>query len=766
MGGCTLPESTVARFLERLINKKPINHRRFHCDAQIEQRRAAYDEAEGEPPWIRAQLSGGLSIALCERGRLRDAAQHAETAWRHAIDGQRLTEGIATAEVIGGYQQAAAARFAVQPLTNGVVGLANAIDEMVAVYRRSHEKMDEFNRHSVVSLPNPGGAVEPEDVQAGEPSAQLALLEGRADVAVEVLDRAFKKISYEHKGTRGYVSLQVLRLEAASLSKAQWREDDALTALQAIVDKEDVRWCACRLARIRARLNLRAGRPLKALKHLDAALPIASSWGLGRYWLDLMTDRAMLLRELGRLEEARATVRMLLIGEADDRTHWWKDPGPAPAGLHEGHRESIIEGARVFSGAEAEIQGLTKARASLDRVVKHSTIPKHRVVNDDPERPWTREEIHAQALDVLRARERDSTPFMLYLTSFHVDTSHTASPFGPELLENAVLDTAPEGVNVIRIQERGERILDQYASTAISLRRRSPALLLDDDIWKDVAEALISSADLIISEFVMLTSGVRFELERAYNLERWDRTVLVLPPLRSPFPTVDNDPLVQMFPFCVWADQLHTDQLFDLPIIKPMVERLHALTTLPPEELRALAAPEARAAFMPVNIEAIARELTRETRLALTFSTDDDRTHYYSFWNLFRAAALRSLLVAKGVATDELLFDLASNQLEMSAAMLNYEVKDDKITFKGDLENGEQMAISARTIFKMLNNGFAALMAKTAEERIAEFQSVRRAVAETKERFRIAPIYGPFASREVPMNDGAIARRAPAIAPR
>jgi hypothetical protein len=54
----------------------------------------------------------------------------------------------------------------------------------------------------------------------------------------------------------------------------------------------------------------------------------------------------------------------------------------------------------------------------------------------------------------------------------------------------------------------------------------------------------------------------------------------------------------------------------------------------------------------------------------------------------------------------------------MSAAMLNYEVKDDKITFKGDLENGEQMAISARTIFKILNNGFAALMAKTAEERI------------------------------------------------
>jgi hypothetical protein len=736
-----------------------------HCDAQIEQWRAAYDQAAGEPPWVRARLSAKLSIVLCERGRLRDAAQHAAIAWRHAIDGQRLTQGIATAEVIGGYQEAAAARFAVEPLTNGVVGLAHAIDEMVTVYRRSHDKMGEFNRHSVVSLPNPGGAVVPEDVQAGEPSAQLALLEGRADEAVAILDRAFNKISDEHKGTRGYVSLQVLRLEAASFSKVQWRENDALTALQAIADKQDVRWCACRLARIRARLNLRAGHPREVLHHLDAALPIASSWGLGRYWLDLMTDRAALLRALGHLEEARATARMLLIGEAGDRTRWWNDAGPAPAGLHEGHRESILEGVRVFGGAEAEIQGLTEARVALDRVAIDSTIPRRRAMNDDPERPRTREEMHVQALDVLRARERDGVPFILYLTAFGSEVSHTASPFGPELLENALLDAAPESVNVIRIQEP-RPMFDQHASTAISLRRRSPALLLDDEIWKDVAETLIVNADLIISEFVMLQPGVRFELERAYNLGRWDRTVLVLPPLRSPYATVDNDPLIHMFPFCVWADELHTRHFFDLPIIKPMVERLHALTSLPPEELRALAAPEARAAFMPLNLEAIAEQLTQEMRLAMAFNADDNRTHYYSFWNLFRAAALRFMLVAKGDATDEVLFGLASNLLEMSAAMLDHEVKEDKITFKGDLENGEQMAISARTILKMLNNDIAALMAKTTEERIAEFQSVRREVAETPERFRVAPIYGPFASRAMSVNEDVIARWGSAITPR
>src|SRR4029077_21158705 len=403
-----------------------------HCDTQIKQWSAAYDKAADEPPWIRAELSGGLSMVLCERGRLRDAARHADTAWRHAINGQRRTQGIATSEVIAGYQQAAAARFAVEPLINGTVGLAHAIDEMVVVYRRSHDKTNEFNRNSVVPLPTPGGAVVPEDVQAGEPSAQLALLENRPDEAIAILDRGFKKISDKHKGSRGSVSLQVLRLEAASFSPAPWREGDALAALQAIVDEQDVRWCACRLARIRARLSRRAGQPLEALQYLGAALPIASSWGLGRYWLDLMTDSAALLRSLGRLEEARATARMLLLGEADDGKQWWNAPGPPPAGLHEGHREAILEAGRIFAGAEAEVQGLTKAQASLGRAAPRSSIPKRRAVNDDPERPHNKEEMHAQALDVLRARERDGSPLILYLTAFGFDVSHTASPFGSE----------------------------------------------------------------------------------------------------------------------------------------------------------------------------------------------------------------------------------------------------------------------------------------------------------------------------------------------
>src|SRR4051812_46672013 len=62
--------------------------RRFHLDVQLEQRLAAYNQAAEALPWVRAQLGGQLSIALCERGWLRDGARQAEIAWDHALNGQ------------------------------------------------------------------------------------------------------------------------------------------------------------------------------------------------------------------------------------------------------------------------------------------------------------------------------------------------------------------------------------------------------------------------------------------------------------------------------------------------------------------------------------------------------------------------------------------------------------------------------------------------------------------------------------------------------
>jgi len=98
--------------------------------------------------------------------------------------------------------------------------------------------------------------------------------------------------------------------------------------------------------------------------------------------------------------------------------------------------------------------------------------------------------------------------------------------------------------------------------------------------------------------------------------------------------------------------------------------------------------------------------------------------------------------------------------------MLNHEVRDGKITFKGDLENGQQMAITARSLFKRSSNYFAAAMADAAQQRIVEYQNVRRAVAENPERFHIAPIYGPFTVRAASMSEVEIAPNAPAISPK
>src|SRR5262249_34011602 len=116
--------------------------------------------------------------------------------------------------------------------------------------------------------------------------------------------------------------------------------------------------------------------------------------------------------------------------------------------------------------------------------------------------------------------------------------------------------------------------------------------------------------------------------------------------------------------------------------------------------------------------------------------------------NLFRAAALRSILAVKGAATEDVLFGLALNQLEMSTGMLNHDVKDGKIVFKGDLDGGEKFASSARTLFARLNDHFSASLLDAAEARIADYATARRALAANPDRFRIAPVYGPFPMRK------------------
>lgn len=54
---------------------------------------------------------------------------------------------------------------------------------------------------------------------------------------------------------------------------------------------------------------------------------------------------------------------------------------------------------------------------------------------------------------------------------------------------------------------------------------------MDNANWTEAAESLITFADLIVSEPLRLSDGVRLKLEMIYRLRRRDGTVLMLSPL-------------------------------------------------------------------------------------------------------------------------------------------------------------------------------------------------------------------------------------------
>src|SRR6185295_8065562 len=222
---------------------------------------------------------------------------------------------------------------------------------------------------------------------------------------------------------------------------------------------------------------------------------------------------------------------------------------------------------------------------------------------------------------------------------------------------------------VVTIQQPGSTTYDLRTSR---LRREAPALSLDDERWADVAKALISRADLIVSEPLMLSVGVRLELQMIYDAQRWDRTVLVLPPFRSCLQTIDSDLLIQMFPRCIWADALHTRPLAESPAIADLLARIRAIAAVPIETRRALKPRSARDAAHPINLMPLAEHLEREVQLASVFDQDDEATRYYAFWRLFRASAIRGLRFRQGDTSASNRRSLARCYLEMSKVMLDH----------------------------------------------------------------------------------------------
>jgi hypothetical protein len=146
----------------------------------------------------------------------------------------------------------------------------------------------------------------------------------------------------------------------------------------------------------------------------------------------------------------------------------------------------------------------------------------------------------------------------------------------------------------------------------------------------------------------MLSEGVRRELQMIYDAHRWDRTVLVLPPLHSYLATVDSDSLIQLFPRCVWADSLHRELFTDSPAVADLLERIRAIAHLPVETRRTLSDLSARDKAYPVDLMPVAQHLETEAEVGLVFNQEDEATRYYAFWQMYRASAIRGVRYRQG----------------------------------------------------------------------------------------------------------------------
>src|SRR5262249_38656359 len=160
--------------------------------------------------------------------------------------------------------------------------------------------------------------------------------------------------------------------------------------------------------------------------------------------------------------------------------------------------------------------------------------------------------------------------------------------------------------------------------------------------------------------------------------ERWDRTVLILPPPDETLGSLDNDPLIQQFPFCVWANAFHTRSLTHLRPVKDLVDRMARLAALPESERARLTSPAERLQASPIDLLSFAAEVEAENTMTAAFADQSDKgVRWCAFWNLFRAASLRMVASPADDRSAANRTTLADDLLQMSVIMLDFEEEGD-----------------------------------------------------------------------------------------
>lgn len=323
---------------------------------------------------------------------------------------------------------------------------------------------------------------------------------------------------------------------------------------------------------------------------------------------------------------------------------------------------------------------------------------------------------HEAALSVLRDSDEKGTPFVLYLRKFDLHHVHGPADDERQSGEEMLIDALPEGARMLAVQEspEGEAIRSVWSPRVPSLR------FGEADDWQAILRPIIYRAELIVSEFVFLSEGVRWELETCRALGKHHQTVLLLPPPRSIYEPLDHLVPLDQFPRVLWVNQLFTEKLAKSLVMEDLLQRVASIARLPPDERLRLLAEGRLHTRVPLSYESVlagynARANDWEARAALQ---DDGSVDYYRFWDWFRKAAILGVLIRefKTLSLEEALFDLAYSYIMVLQGIGHHVVPVGAPGSFLTTELVEKLASSLRAMLdKMPNDGRASPIRALAE---------------------------------------------------
>jgi hypothetical protein len=533
-------------------------------------REERYARSRLEGPLDRAFAGFHLSQLLLESGMLRRCGQVADDTWEHALEGLRLSEGMPAQEVVQLFDAAAFMLTELRTLTEGIGGVRRTLDDLVAMHERFRNRLAVFNAVAVIPLDGPQGAVNPHELLRGRPSALLAALKGRPDEALAIIETALD--GWAPQPASGFY-LKTRALQARCLNELGERSASR-GLLEELIDQcpADLQSLRCEFGNQYAHTYIGSGETKRGIASADEWLALAARSGLALRWTDLMCTRAALLHSSGADDEARACFRSALVGPREsDHLQSWPEASSFPLPSAEWYRLVFVEARRVLRDRD---DSLTR---EIDDVLQRTVPPpvpgrskyRGRTIPVRLKGDARREQLHAQALQVIDEFETQAKPFVLYFRKFDIIILHRAALLGPGLLEVGLYDVLPESCNMLTIQN--SRDAAAYSGDGTVWDRTVPALHLEDDSWAAVAEHLIANALAIVSECLVLSPGVLAELQMIDRLRRHADTLLVLP--EGILPTIDGDPLIQGFPNTVRGARLSDVSLTQIPFFARLIER-------------------------------------------------------------------------------------------------------------------------------------------------------------------------------------------------